>query len=102
MIQKFTSRALLILAFALSLLVVIYVLTFLGTDKTETWAIVAAVLAVLASVVSAWSSQKLMELQHESLQPFPLPRFDLNSRPGLMLLKIENHGTNPAYNVVVD
>lgn len=102
MLQKLTSRALLIVAAALSLLISIYVFIIIGTDKAETWAIIAAALAVLSSVVSAWSSQKLMELQHESLQPYPLPRFDLNSRPGLMLLKIENHGTNPAYNVVID
>ena len=55
-------------------------LLHLGIGSPNTWATLAAVLAVLAAVTSAWTSQRVVELQEDALEPSPVPLLDLRSR----------------------
>lgn len=71
----------------------------LGPADPTTWATLAAVLAVLAAVSSAWTSQRVVELQEDAIEPNPVPAFDLRSRYNLAQLRVTNRGGSPAYNV---
>lgn len=48
----------------------------LGLKDQTTWATVAAVLAVVAAVTSAWTSQRVVELQEDALEPVVVPSID--------------------------
>jgi hypothetical protein len=54
------------------------------------WATIAAVLAVVAAVCSAWTSQRVLELQEDAQQPNPTPELDLRSRFSLTQFRITN------------
>jgi hypothetical protein len=71
----------------------------LGAADPTTWATLAAVLAVLAAVSSAWTSQRVVELQEDVIEPNPVPAFDLRSRYDLAQLRLTNRGGSPAYSV---
>ena len=44
-----------------------------GPADPVTWATIAAALAVIAAVASAWTSQRVLELQEDSQRPNPIP-----------------------------
>lgn len=67
--------------------------------QKEAWATLAAVLAVITSMVSAWGAQRVVELEEARMSPYPYPQFDTKSRYGLLLLKITNFGGGAAHNV---
>lgn len=67
--------------------------------KNEAWATLAAALAVITSMVSAWGAQRVMELEEARMSPYPYPQFDTKSRYGLLLLKITNYGGGAAHSV---
>jgi hypothetical protein len=69
--------------------------------KNEAWATLAAALAVVTSMVSAWGAQRVVELEEDKLMPFPYPQLDVTSRYGLMLLKVTNHGGSAAHHVKI-
>ncbi len=73
----------------------------LGVADATTWATLAAVLAVIAAVSSAWTSQRVVELQEDAIEPNPTPAFDLRSRYDLAQLRVTNRGGSPAYGVRV-
>jgi len=85
----------------LTLVVSIYVACFsfqgIQSGQNEAWATLAASLAVITSVVSAWGAQRVVELEEQKLEPYP--HFDITSHPGLILLKITNFGGGPAYKI---
>jgi len=62
-------------------------------------ATVAGALAVLAAVVSAWTSLEMTELQKRLLLPDCQPSIDLHSRYGLALLRVTNVGGSVARNI---
>jgi hypothetical protein len=74
----------------------------LGAADPTTWATLAAVLAVLAAVSSAWTSQRIIELQEDALEPSPAPAYDLRSRYDVAQLRLTNRGGSPAYSVRID
>ncbi|MES2499764.1 MAG: hypothetical protein V4570_04455 [Pseudomonadota bacterium] len=67
--------------------------------QNEAWATLAAALAVITSMVSAWGAQRVVELEEARMRPFPYPQFDIKSRYGLILLKITNFGGGTAHDV---
>jgi hypothetical protein len=66
------------------------------------WSAVAAALAVVAAIVSAWTSQRLVELQEDALEPNLLVTIDGRSRYQLIQLKLVNLGQSPAYSIKID
>jgi hypothetical protein len=62
-------------------------------------ATLAAALAVVTAVVSAWGAQRVVELEEDRQRPYPYPSFDLASRYGLVLFRIENSGGSAAHDI---
>lgn len=59
------------------------------------------ILAVIASIVAAWPTVKMFEMQRDALRPSPIPYFDFTSRYGLLLLRVKNLGASVAYDVMI-
>jgi hypothetical protein len=88
---------LLVVVFAAA--IVLAAMLLLGPKSKETWATLTAVLAVIAAVISAWPSLRVLEIQEDATRPCPTPHFDITSRYGLLLLRVSNIGAGVAYNV---
>lgn len=97
--MRIIVRILLALAFFIALIVGVVVLIRLGPSERETWAVLAGVLAVITSLVSAWTSQRVLEIQEDATRPHPVPFFDVSSRYDLMLLRLKNCGAGVAYDI---
>jgi hypothetical protein len=67
-------------------------------DK-ETWVALTGVLAVIAAIISAWPSIRVLEIQEDATRPRPTPHFDITSRYGLLQLRVKNLGAGVAYDV---
>lgn len=65
------------------------------------WATLAASLAVVASLVSAWAAGEVVVLQRAATRPYVYPSFDLESRYGLVQLKVTNYGGSVAHDVTL-
>lgn len=93
------------IALGLGLVAVAWIATemMLGYSRPDddSRALLAALLAVIAAIVSAWTSQRIVEFQEDQLKPNPVPEFDLRSRYQLAQIKITNYGGSPAYDVEV-
>ena len=72
-----------------------------GLVDPAAWATVAAALAVVAAVASAWTGQRVLEMQEDAFQPSLLPKIDVRSRTNLAQFKITNHGGSHAYDVTL-
>ncbi len=68
-------------------------------SSVQTWAIIAALLAVLTSILSAWTAQTALELQEDEKLPNPLVSFDLTSRYGVIQLRVTNNGGGSAHEI---
>jgi len=95
--MKAMSRILLAVVFFAALGLAVFLLR--GPKEKETWATLTAVLAVIAAVISAWPSIRVLEIQEDANRPCPTPYFDLTSRYGLLLLRVKNLGAGVAYDV---
>jgi hypothetical protein len=73
----------------------------LGATDATAWATVAGALAVVTAVVSAWTSQRVLELQEDAQQPNPVPVIDVRSRYQLAQFRITNHGGASAHDVTI-
>jgi hypothetical protein len=71
----------------------------LGIADPNAWATLAAVLAVVAAVTSAWTSQRVVELQEDALEPSLSVVLDSRSRYLVTQLRVLNRGGSPAYDV---
>lgn len=91
------GKLLLATVFVASLTVAVILLR--SPVQTETYAVLTGVLAVIASVISAYPAIRLLEVQEDANRPFPTVYFDVNSRVGLLLLRIHNIGASIAYDV---
>lgn len=100
--NRLFARVILIAAGLFASIISVLVVTFRGTDKPETWTVIAASLAVLTSVISTWSSRRLLELQEDAQQPNPTPNFDLKSKFGAALFTVSNTGKLTAYNISLE
>lgn len=75
------------------------IFSIIKCPSDATWAVLAAALAVVTSIISAWGALRVIELEEDKLCPNPYPHFDTTSRYGLMLLRVTNSGGGAAYNI---
>jgi hypothetical protein len=94
------SRILLGTVFTAAIVLVAFLLA--GPKSKETWATLTAVLAVIAAVISAWPSLRVLEIQEDATRPHPMPSFDATSRYGLLILRVKNIGAGVAVDVTLD
>lgn len=99
---RLIARFALTVAFGAALAMPVVAFIVRGPDKPETWTIAAAALAVITSIISAWSSRRVVELQEDAQRPNPYPAFDFTSRYGLAILRVKNTGGMPAHNIRLD
>ncbi len=99
--NRILVRAGLIVAILVALTVAITCGLKLGVSNPTTWATFAAVLAVLAAVVSAWTGQRVLELQEDVLESNPTPVIDLRRRYQIAQFRITNQGGSPAFDVCI-
>jgi Kef-type K+ transport system membrane component KefB len=71
-------RVLLIGVFFAAVGLVVFLL--LGPKQKETWATLTAVLAVIAAVISAWPSLRVLEIQEDATRTNPVPFFAFGAR----------------------
>lgn len=100
--QRITSRAFLLATLILSICVGVFAAKGILEGQKEAWATLAALLAVVTSMISAWGAQRVVELEEEKLAPHPYPQFDSSSRYGFLLLKVTNFGGGTAHNIKLE
>lgn len=98
---RIIARISLVSAGLISIVVVVWVALVMGIYDPVTWAIVAAGMAVLTSAISAWVSQRVLELQEDEQKPFPYPSIDVQSRYGLVQLCVANYGKSTARDIQI-
>ncbi len=72
-----------------------------GARNPDAWATLAAVLAVIAAVISAWTTQRVTELQEDALEPNPQPAIDVRSRYGVAQFRLTNKGQTAAHDLTL-
>lgn len=97
--SRITTRIFLGLALILAIGSAIFSIHAIKNSSDTAWATLAAALAVITSMISAWGSQRIVELEEDKLRPAPYPHFDTESRYGLMLLRVTNNGGGVAHNI---
>ncbi len=75
---------------------------FLGPYEGAAWTTLAAALAVIASLTTAYIAQRVLELQEDAKQPDPYPSIDVTSRYQIMQLRVTNYGGSVARNVSLE
>lgn len=98
-VSRASIRILLVCAFIIAVITIVVPLIFAGVRSSEAWAAVAASLAVITSVFSSWSSQRVLELSEDAQKPCLSLSIDLKSRYKLMQLRVVNTGGSPAYDI---
>ena len=89
-------------ALLIAIAVVAMVLTRSDAEISQVGAAIAGALAVVTAVISAWSAQRIVELEEDRQKPYPYPSFDMSSRYGLVLFRIENLGGGAAHDISID
>lgn len=97
--SRTTIRILLGVSIFIAILVTAFAIKSAADGQASAWAVIAAALAVITAVVSAWNAQRVVELEEDRLLPYPYPTFDAKSRYGLILLRVTNHGNTAAHNI---
>jgi len=100
-LSRITTRIFLGLALLLALTVIGVVISQSSSNIATVGATLAAALAVVTAVVSAWGAQRVVELEEDRQRPYPYPSFDLSSRYGLVLFRIENSGGSAAHDISI-
>ncbi len=99
------KRLVRVVLFSIALIAIVVIavaVRSLGVESKEAWATIAASLAVIVSVLSAWSTRSVLELQEDERKPYVYPSIDVESRYGLIQLRITNYGGGPAFGVRLD
>lgn len=99
MSSRITTRIFLGLTLILAIGTAVFSLRAIRSQSDVAWATLAAALAVVTSMISAWGAQRVVELEEDKLRPCPYPHFDTTSRYGLMLLRVTNNGGGAAHNI---
>lgn len=92
-------RMLLAVALIVSTAVIVSALLNFGLGNSAAWNVVAASSAVIAAVVSAWTSTRVLERQEDAQLPYPYPYIDASSRYQLLQLRIQNFGGTAARSI---
>jgi hypothetical protein len=90
---------LLAVALIVSTAVILRALLNFGAGNSAAWNVVAASSAVIAAVVSAWTSTRILERQEDAQLPYPYPYIDASSRYQLLQLRIQNVGGTAARSI---
>ena len=98
---RFMTRAILMLSLLISVSAIVSAFLSLGFGSPVAWAVVAAALAVITSVIPSWAAQRTLELQQDAQQPHPYPSIDATSRYGLLQLRVTNFGGGAAYDIKI-
>lgn len=93
------SRLLLAAALLTAAAAVAYVWLTVGPTRPEAWTTIAAALAVVTSVVSAFAAIRLAEIQQDAQRPYIEAYLDFDSRQGLVSFRIKNVGLTTAYSI---
>lgn len=91
-------RAVLVVALLMAISVIGVQFWLFGYNKVE-WNSVAASLAVVTAIISAWTMQTSFERQEEAQRPYPYPILDPYSRTSLLQLRLTNMGASTAYDI---
>lgn len=94
-------RICLIVAGLLAVLVAGLPIIQAGPRSPETWATIAAALAVLTAIISSWTSQRVLELQEDAQEPSITVNLDVRRRPQLVQLRVANVGGSVAKDIVI-
>ncbi len=97
--ERAVIRAVLLAAIIISIGAILAPLWIFGYGRVEVWNTVAASLAVITAVISAWITQTLFERQENALRPYPYPILDPYSRTNLFQLRVANMGGSTAYDI---
>lgn len=97
--SRTTTRIFLGLALILAIAVSWFSFNAIKSPTDSAWATIAAALAVMTSVISAWSAQRIVEIEEDRLRPYPYPYFDTTSRYGFILLRVQNSGGGTAHGI---
>src|SRR3984957_4249009 len=96
---KVLTRILLFAIALIAIAVIAVAIRIQGVESKEAWATIAASLAVIVSVLSAWSTRSVLDLQAGEREPYVYPSIDVESRYGLLQLRVTNYGGGPAFGV---
>jgi hypothetical protein len=99
MISRVVVRLGLFIALCVSVTAIATSIFIAGPRSTEVWATIAAALAVITSILSSWSAQRVLELAEDEQQPYPYPSIDVQSRYELMQLRVTNFGGSAAHDI---
>jgi hypothetical protein len=97
--KKTITRILLVLVMILAIVATVFSLLAIKKPTDPAWATMAAAMAVITSIFSAWGAIRVIELEEEKLRPYPYPNFDTTSRYGLILLRVSNLGGGVAHDI---
>jgi hypothetical protein len=97
--SRITSRLILAITLLISIGIIGFALYSSPPNSDAAWAIIAASLAVIASVIAAWTGQKALEIQEEAQKPYPYPTVEASSRYGFLQLRVKNTGGSAAHNI---
>lgn len=99
--KRLLLRIMYLFIFAVSIFVIVNAIKLMGVYKSGAWSSIAASLAVITAVISAWNAQKIIESQEDSQRPYPYLLFDISSRYMLVQLVMKNFGGSPAYDIEI-
>ena len=100
--SRITTRILLAVSIFIAIIVIALAMRFAIEGKESAWAVIAASLAVITSVVSSWNAQRVVELEEDKQLPYPYPYIDVKGRFGVVLLRIKNFGQTAAHDICID
>jgi len=99
MFYRVAVRLVLVVAAILAIVAVVVSLLPVDLGDPGAWAVIAAALAVITSVVSSWPAQRVLELAQDAQKPYPYPAIDVKSRYSLMQLRVTNFGGGVARDI---
>jgi hypothetical protein len=99
MTDRTLIRVLLAVALIVSIAAIFGAFFNLGLGNSAAWTVVAASSAVIAAVVSAWTSTRVLERQEDAQLPYPYPYIDASSRYQLLQLRIQNFAGTTARSI---
>lgn len=101
MSEKLFTQLLLGITLSFSIAIFFAAINILTPSDVELWAVLVAILAVISSIVSAWSSYRVIDLQKQALQPSIDIDYDFEGRYGLAQIKLTNNGGSTAFKIHV-
>lgn len=99
-LKSFHSLLTLVLLTTIGIAVFLF-LSDTGPNHRDFVTALPGMLAVVAAIVAAWPSVRMLDMQRDALRPSPTPYLDTTSRNQLLLLRVKNLGSSAAYDVKI-